>query len=132
VLIDVTGAPTVIGEVDVPRRDGIPPRNSTFTFTAGSNITFDISTSRNAGAYVKRVDVDTTPIAVRTRKSEYFEIAAIKLSRSILIPWRCSGASQVVGFKKIKFFKRKYRGDGKLANPLLKIEMPHHFVLDHA
>src|SRR5438309_2121431 len=122
VIIDVTGAPTVIGEVDFP---------SALVFLHEKAIYFHGSQQHHVEhldfkerkAYVKRVDVDYYTDAVRYTQVRVLEIAATE---------QCSGKetpvhfyshgdvlvrSQVVGFKKIKFFTYENVGDGKLELP---------------
>src|SRR6202040_2101325 len=76
-------------------------------------------------AYVKKVDVDYYTDAVRYTQVRVLEVAGesrtFKEDESCVSHWRSHGdalvRSQVVGFKKIKFFTNENIGAGKLELP---------------
>jgi DEAD/DEAH box helicase domain-containing protein len=159
VIIDVTGAPTVIGEVDFPSALVFLHEKAIYIH-GGQQHHVEHLDFKERKAYVKRVDVDYYTDAVRYTQVRVLEIAATS---------RCDGAvssaeaqhaaplqgvslltdnsailsaakrvtlttsdnrsahayshgdvlvrSQVVGFKKIKFFTNENIGDGKLELP---------------
>jgi DEAD/DEAH box helicase domain-containing protein len=121
IIIDVTGAPSVIGEVDF---------SSALTFLhekaiyihGGQQYHVEHLDFSERKAYVKQVDVDYYTDAVRYTQVRVLEAAetsdstpaARRNSRShgdVLV------RSQVIGFKKIKFFTNENIGDGRLELP---------------
>jgi DEAD/DEAH box helicase domain-containing protein len=122
VIIDVTGAPTVIGEVDFPSALVFLHEKAIYIH-GGQQHHVEHLDFKERKAYVKRVDVDYYTDAVRYTQVRVLEIAATE---------QCPGKeasahlhshgdvlvrSQVVGFKKIKFFTNENIGDGKLELP---------------
>jgi DEAD/DEAH box helicase domain-containing protein len=117
VIIDVTGAPTVIGEVDFPSALVFLHEKAIYIH-GGQQHHVEHLDFEERKAYVKRVDVDYYTDAVRYTQVRVLEIAAITQSSAhshshgdVLV------RSQVVGFKKIKFFTNENIGDGKLELP---------------
>jgi len=117
VIIDVTGAPTVIGEVDFPSALVFLHEKAIYLH-GGQQHHVEHLDFRERKAYVKRVDVDYYTDAVRYTQVRVLEIAATEPSSphshshgEVLV------RSQVVGFKKIKFFTNENIGDGKLELP---------------
>jgi DEAD/DEAH box helicase domain-containing protein len=117
VIIDVTGAPTVIGEVDFPSALVFLHEKAIYLH-GGQQHHVEHLDFKERIAYVKRVDVDYYTDAVRHTQVRILEIAANVPSSvhshsygDVLV------RSQVVGFKKIKFFTNENIGDGKLELP---------------
>ena len=150
VIIDVTGAPNVIGEIDFPSALVFVHEKAIYLH-GGQQHHVEHLDFKERKAYVKRVDVDYYTDAVRHTQVRVLEIAATQrgseskrteqLDRSS-IPLAPSSSStsltslasftspasshshgdvlvrsQVVGFKKIKFFTNENIGDGKLELP---------------
>jgi len=150
VIIDVTGAPNVIGEIDFPSALVFVHEKAIYLH-GGQQHHVEHLDFKERKAYVKRVDVDYYTDAVRHTQVRVLEIAATQrgsestpteqLDRSS-IPLAPSSSStsltslasfaspasshshgdvlvrsQVVGFKKIKFFSNENIGDGKLELP---------------
>jgi len=151
VIIDVTGAPNVIGEIDFPSALAFVHEKAIYLH-GGQQHHVEHLDFKERKAYVKRVDVDYYTDAVRYAQVRVLEIAATspradatflgaaqhaapylgKIADAAVIP---NGAkrseesafshshgdvlvrSQVVGFKKIKFFTNENIGDGKLELP---------------
>jgi len=122
VIVDITGAPTVIGEVDFPSALVFLHEKAIYIH-GGQQHHVEHLDFKERKAYVKRVDADYYTDAVRYTQVRTLEIAATK---------HCAGdqreehsysygdvlvRSQVVGFKKIKFFTNENIGDGKLELP---------------
>jgi DEAD/DEAH box helicase domain-containing protein len=122
VIIDITGAPTVIGEVDFPSALVFLHEKAIYIH-GGQQHHVEHLDFKERKAYVKRVDVDYYTDAVRYTQVRVLEVVATE---------HCSGnrrsahsyshgdvlvRSQVVGFKKIKFFTNENIGDGKLELP---------------
>src|SRR6266404_4137275 len=123
VIIDITGAPNVIGEIDFPSALVLPPQKTIYLH-GGQQHHVEHLDFKERKAYVKRVDVDYYTDAVRYTQVRVLEIAEqVRVSESHReIPAaRAHGdvlvRSQVVGFKKIKFFSNENIGDGKLELP---------------
>src|SRR6059036_3074491 len=117
VIIDVTGAPTVIGEVDFPSALVFLHEKAIYIH-GGQPHHVEHLDFKERKAYVKRVDVDYYTDAVRCTQVRVLENAATSQSSAhshshgdVLV------RSQVVGFKKIKFFTNENIGDGKLEPP---------------
>src|SRR5438094_718312 len=117
VIIDVTGAPTVIGEVDFPSALVFLHEKAIYIH-GGQQHHVEHLDFKERKAYVKRVDVDYYTDAVRYTQVRILETAALEQSSAhfhshgdVLV------RSQVVGFKKIKFFTNENIGDGKLELP---------------
>src|ERR1700730_339246 len=150
VIIDITGAPNVIGEVDFPSALVFLHEKAIYLH-GGQQHHVEHLDFKERKAYVKRVDVDYYTDAIRSNQVRVLEIAATQrgsestpteqLDRSS-IPLAPSSSStsltslasfaspasshshgdvlvrsQVVGFKKIKFFTNENIGDGKLELP---------------
>src|SRR5229473_860016 len=117
VIIDVTGAPTVIGEIDFPSALVFVHEKAIYLH-GGQQHHVEHLDFKERKAYVKRVDVDYYTDAVRHTQVRILEIAATQHHSAhshshgdVLV------RSQVVGFKKIKFFTNENIGDGKLELP---------------
>jgi len=123
VIVDITRETEVIGEVDF---------SSALTFVhpkaiylhQGQQYHVEALDFAERKAYVKRVDVDYYTDAIRYTQVRVLELAA---SDRILAGGTDASAvrsygdvlvrSQVIGFKKIKFFTNENVGDGKLELP---------------
>jgi DEAD/DEAH box helicase domain-containing protein len=122
VIIDVTGAPTVIGEVDFPSALVFLHEKAIYLH-GGQQHHVEHLDFKERKAYVKRVDVDYYTDAVRYTQVRVLEVAATEQGASKNETPRCYShgdvlvRSQVVGFKKIKFFSNENIGDGKLELP---------------
>ena len=136
VIIDVTGAPTVIGEVDFPSALVFLHEKAIYIH-GGQQHHVEHLDFKERKAYVRRVDVDYYTDAVRYTQVRILEIAQSSTDESVilggakdLILSTCDKVSahshshgdvlvrsQVVGFKKIKFFTNENIGDGKLELP---------------
>jgi DEAD/DEAH box helicase domain-containing protein len=153
VIIEVTGAPSVIGEIDFPSALVFVHEKAIYLH-GGQQFHVEHLDFKERKAYVKRVDVDYYTDAVRYTQVRVLEIAATRrVSESTeteqlerpSIPLAPSSSStslssltsltsfaspasthshgdvlvrsQVVGFKKIKFFTNENIGDGKLELP---------------
>jgi DEAD/DEAH box helicase domain-containing protein len=123
VIIDITGAPAVIGEVDFPSALTTVHEKAIYLH-GGEQYHVEHLDFKERKAYVKRVDVDYYTDAVRYTQvrvlevaqearanTEQQEITASKSHGDVLV------RSQVVGFKKIKFFTNENIGAGKLELP---------------
>ena len=138
VIIDITGQPLVIGEVDFPSALTFVHEKAIYIH-GGQQYHVEHLDFKERKAYVKRVDVDYYTDAIRYTQVRVLEIAATgrksagtttedlaDLGRSSP-PLRGEGncwshgdvlvRSQVVGFKKIKFFTNENVGAGKLELP---------------
>jgi DEAD/DEAH box helicase domain-containing protein len=146
VIIDITGAPTVIGEIDFPSALVFVHEKAIYLH-GGQQFHVEHLDFKERKAYVKRVDVDYYTDAIRYTQVRVLEIAATQRSSESTgteqlkppsIPLATSSSftsltstsfasshshgdvlvrSQVVGFKKIKFFTNENIGDGKLELP---------------
>src|SRR6266403_254313 len=147
VIVDITGAPTVIGEVDFPSALVFLHEKAIYIH-GGQQHHVEHLDFKERKAYVKRVDVDYYTDAIRYTQVRVLEIAATQSgsestgterlerpsiplapspSSTSLTPFASLGSShshgdvlvrsQVVGFKKIKFFTNENIGDGKLELP---------------
>jgi DEAD/DEAH box helicase domain-containing protein len=149
VIIDVTGAPNVIGEIDFPSALVFVHEKAIYLH-GGQQFHVEHLDFKERKAYVKRVDVDYYTDAVRYTQVRVLEIAAtVQSSTAHTSPAKSSTdqsvilseakdlnvsasnnpsahshshgdvlvRSQVVGFKKIKFFTNENIGDGKLELP---------------
>src|SRR3989475_947524 len=117
VIIDITGAPTVIGEVDFPSALVFLHEKAIYIH-GGQQHHVEHLDFKERKTYVRRVDVDHYNHAVRYTQVRILETAALEQSSAhfhshgdVLV------RSQVVGFKKIKFFTNENIGDGKLELP---------------
>ena len=120
VIIDITGAPTVIGEVDFSSALTTVHEKAIYIH-GGQQYHVEHLDFKERKAYVKRVDVDYYTDAIRYTQVRILECAAeTRVSDSI--PALCSFGdvlvrSQVIGFKKIKFFTNENTGAGNLELP---------------
>ncbi|HVO59189.1 MAG TPA: DEAD/DEAH box helicase [Dongiaceae bacterium] len=123
IIIDVTGQPDVIGEVDFPSALTTVHEKAIYLH-GGEQYHVEHLDFKERKAYVKKVDVDYYTDAVRHTQVRVLEIAAqepssvahpaipaLKAHGDVLV------RSQVVGFKKIKFFTNENIGDGRLELP---------------
>jgi DEAD/DEAH box helicase domain-containing protein len=123
IIIDISGAPQVIGEVDFVSAMTTVHEKAIYLH-GGQQYHVEHLDFKERKAYVKQVDVDYYTDAIRYTQVRVLEIAdtarakeekpAIPASRShgdVLV------RSQVVGFKKIKFFTNENIGAGKLELP---------------
>jgi DEAD/DEAH box helicase domain-containing protein len=139
VIIDITGEPNVIGEIDF-RSALVFVHEKAIYLHAGQQYHVAHLDFKERKAYVKRVEVDYYTDAVRYTQVRALEIAASsELKRNSTVILRAAKdlnlnsartafghshsygdvlvRSQVVGFKKIKFFTNETIGDGKLELP---------------
>ncbi|HUC54107.1 MAG TPA: DEAD/DEAH box helicase [Candidatus Cybelea sp.] len=137
VIIDITGAPTVIGEVDFPSALAFLHEKAIYIH-GGQQHHVEHLDFQERKAYVKRVAVDYYTDAVRHTQVRVLETAASSPAGAGVILSRAKDLnldrgetqsahfhshgdvlvrSQVVGFKKIKFFTNENIGDGKLELP---------------
>ena len=139
VIIDITGEPNVIGEIDFPSALVFVHEKAIYLH-GGQQFHVEHLDFKERKAYVKRVDVDYYTDAVRYTQVRVLEIAASSArtrAEAVILtaakdlhssPARSAPAhsrshgdvlvrSQVVGFKKIKFFTNETIGDGKLELP---------------
>ena len=122
VIIDITGGengkPEVIGEVDFSSAlTTVHPK--AIYIHQGQQFHVERLDFDHRKAYVKRVDVDYFTDAIR-----YTQVRVLEIAEEQRIPGPASRAhgevlvrSQVVGFKKIKFFTNENVGSGKLELP---------------
>jgi len=124
VIVDITGEPRIIGEVDFP---------SALTFLHEKAIYLHGGQQYHVGhldfkerkAYVKEVDSDYYTDAVKYTQVKVLEVVneerIVRGGASAIAHVRTHGdvlvRSQVVGFKKIKFFTHENVGDGRLELP---------------
>ena len=145
VIIDITGEPNVIGEIDFPSALVFVHEKAIYLH-GGQQYHVEHLDFKERKAYVKRVDVDYYTDAVRYTQVRVLEIATssdVKHKGPVILslPAKAGEAkdlnanstmresahshshgdvlvrSQVVGFKKIKFFTNETIGDGKLELP---------------
>src|SRR5467141_1328586 len=148
VIIDITGAPQVIGEVDFPSALTTVHEKAIYLH-GGQQYHVEHLDFKERKAYVKQVNVDYYTDAIRYTQVRVLEIAETarggvpvegralredsgqassaptKDSQEHSHEWLCRTRShgdvlvrsQVVGFKKIKFFTNENIGDGKLELP---------------
>jgi DEAD/DEAH box helicase domain-containing protein len=123
VIVDITGQPAVIGEVDFSSALSTVHEKAIYLH-GGQQYHVEHLDFRERKAYVKEVDVDYYTDAVRYTQVRVLaareealalesrpEIRAMKAHGEVLV------RSQVVGFKKIKFFTNENVGAGKLELP---------------
>jgi len=153
IIIDITGQPDVIGEVDFPSALVFVHEKAIYIH-GGQQFHVEHLDFKERKAYVKRVEVDYYTDAIRHTQVRVLEVAAtgrvgasVADAAAISPPVRSEGSafsslvtqhsplatflpstsshsqgdvlvrSQVVGFKKIKFFTNENIGDGKLELP---------------
>ena len=119
VIIDITGEPLVIGEVDFVSALTTVHEKAIYIH-GGQQYHVEHLDFKERKAYVKQVDVDYYTDAIRYTQVRVLEIANTASSRpnershshgDVLV------RSQVVGFKKIKFFTNENVGAGTLELP---------------
>jgi len=138
VIIDITGRPLVIGEVDFPSALTFVHEKAIYIH-GGQQYHVEHLDFKERKAYVKRVDVDYYTDAIKYTQVRVLEIAATEsksaetsigdlaeMGRSSAAPLHTGNSwshgevlvrSQMVGFKKIKFFSNENVGAGKLELP---------------
>jgi len=132
VIIDITGAPQVIGEVDFPSALTTVHEKAIYLH-GGQQYHVEHLDFKERKAYVKQVNVDYYTDAIRYTQVRVLEIA--ETERAAGRPFSAQGKqdagatdhsrshgdvlvrSQVVGFKKIKFFTNENIGAGQLELP---------------
>ena len=123
VIIDVTGQPEVIGEVDFSSALTTVHEKAIYLH-GGEQYHVEHLDFKERKAFVKKVDVDYYTDAVRYTQVRVLEVAdnaRVCEERPETAAARSHGdvlvRSQVVGFKKIKFFTNENIGAGKLELP---------------
>lgn len=123
VIIDITGAPAVIGEVDFSSALTTVHEKAIYIH-GGQQYHVEHLDFKERKAYVKRVDVDYYTDAIRYTQVRILECAAeTRVSDSVpeFPALRSFGdvlvRSQVIGFKKLKFFTNENIGAGNLELP---------------
>ena len=123
IIINITGQPEVIGEVDFSSALTTVHERAIYLHGAQQYHVEHLD-FKERKAYVKQVDVDYYTDAIRytqVRVLEVAEEARAKKSNPEIPAARSHGdvlvRSQVVGFKKIKFFTNENVGSGKLELP---------------
>jgi DEAD/DEAH box helicase domain-containing protein len=140
VIIDITGAPLVIGEVDFPSALTTVHEKAIYLH-GGQEYHVEHLDFKERKAYVKQVNVDYYTDAIRYTQVRVLEIAetargnapqegransaTTKSGEEHSQEWLCHSRShgdvlvrsQVVGFKKIKFFTNENIGAGQLELP---------------
>ncbi len=141
VIIDVTGQPLVIGEIDFVSALTTVHEKAIYIH-GGQQFHVEHLDFKERKAYVKQVDVDYYTDAIRYTQVRVLEIAETErnekdlkiggpadmgssnagpLQLPTVMHWRSHGdvlvRSQVVGFKKIKFFTNENIGAGQLELP---------------
>ncbi len=118
VIIDITGEAEVIGEVDFTSAlEFVHPK--AIYLHEGQQYHVERLDFQERKAYVKRVDVDYYTDAVR-----YTQVRVLETAEHASVPGPAERShgdvlvrSQVVGFKKIKFFTNENVGSGQLELP---------------
>ena len=123
VIVDITAGPEVIGEVDFPSALATVHPKAIYLH-GGQQYHVERLDFAERKAYVKRVDADYYTDAVRYTQVRILEIAGQARAsdqRPQIPAARAHGdvlvRSQVVGFKKIKFFTNENVGAGNLELP---------------
>ncbi|MBS1840816.1 MAG: DEAD/DEAH box helicase [Acidobacteria bacterium] len=123
IIVDITGEPRVIGEVDFPSALTFLHEKAIYLH-GGQQYHVEHMDFKERKAYVKEVDSDYYTDAVKYTQVRVLEGAnSERISPGGENLWhvRTHGdvlvRSQVVGFKKIKFFTHENIGDGKLELP---------------
>jgi DEAD/DEAH box helicase domain-containing protein len=123
IIIDITGQPEVIGEVDFSSALTTVHEKAIYLHGAQQYHVAHLD-FKERKAYVKQVDVDYYTDAIRYTQVRVLEIAAqapASKAKPEIAAVRSHGdvlvRSQVVGFKKIKFFTNENVGAGKLELP---------------
>src|SRR5271165_1763528 len=130
IIVDITGRPLVIGEVDFVSALTTVHEKAIYIH-GGQQYHVEHLDFKERKAYVKQVDVDYYTDAIRYTQVRVLEIADSQkqIPERVsgehggvsLCHWRSHGdvlvRSQVVGFKKIKFFTNENVGAGQLELP---------------
>jgi DEAD/DEAH box helicase domain-containing protein len=130
IIIDITGKPLVIGEADFVSALTTVHEKAIYIH-GGQQYHVEHLDFKERKAYVKQVDVDYYTDAIRYTQVRVLEIAdtegraqsrvSQEHTQECLCHWRSHGdvlvRSQVVGFKKIKFFTNENIGAGQLELP---------------
>ncbi|HTB93992.1 MAG TPA: DEAD/DEAH box helicase [Candidatus Sulfotelmatobacter sp.] len=125
VIIDITGAPQVIGEVDFPSALTTVHEKAIYLH-GGQQYHVEHLDFKERKAYVKQVNVDYYTDAIRYTQVRVLEIAETEktagrqdagATHHALSHGDVLVRSQVVGFKKIKFFTNENIGSGQLELP---------------
>jgi DEAD/DEAH box helicase domain-containing protein len=123
IIIDITGQPEVIGEVDFSSALTTVHEKAIYLHGAQQYYVEHLD-FKERKAYVKQVDVDYYTDAIRYTQVRVLEVAELTRARESNpeVPAARSHGdvlvrSQVVGFKKIKFFTNENIGSGKLELP---------------
>jgi DEAD/DEAH box helicase domain-containing protein len=123
VIVNITGEPNVIGEVDYPSALTTVHEKAIYLH-GGQQYHVEHLDFKQRKAYVKEVDADYYTDAIRytqVRVLEVAERAETSKRRPKIAAARSHGdvlvRSQVVGFKKIKFFTNENVGAGELQLP---------------
>jgi DEAD/DEAH box helicase domain-containing protein len=125
VIIDITGAPQVIGEVDFPSALTTVHEKAIYLH-GGQQYHVEHLDFKERKAYVKQVNVDYYTDAIRYTQVRVLEIAETERNSgrqdagATDHTWSHGDVlvrSQVVGFKKIKFFTNENIGAGQLELP---------------
>jgi len=137
VIIDITGQPLVIGEVDFPSALTTVHEKAIYLH-GGQQYHVEHLDFKERKAYVKQVEVDYYTDAIRYTQVRVLEVVDSQKQmpsglieehrpfeaqgkQECLCHWRSHGdvlvRSQVVGFKKIKFFTNENVGAGQLELP---------------
>ncbi len=118
VIIDETDAPEVIGEIDFTSALTMVHPKAIYLH-GGQQYHVERLEFEQRKAYVKRVNVDYFTDAIR-----YTQVQRLEVAEESAVPGPATRAhgdvqvrSQVVGFKKIKFFTNENVGSGKLELP---------------
>jgi DEAD/DEAH box helicase domain-containing protein len=120
IIIDVTGSPTVIGEVDFTSALVFLHEKAIYIH-GGQQYHVEHLDFKERKAYVKQVDVNYYTDAIRYTQVRVLEPTETSTTSAASANSHSHGdvlvRSQVVGFKKIKFFTNENIGDGKLELP---------------
>lgn len=124
VIIDITGAPQVIGEVDFPSALTTVHEKAIYLH-GGQQYHVEHLDFKERKAYVKQVSVDYYTDAIRYTQVRVLEIAETNPQKNAGLQYAGTTwshgdvlvRSQVVGFKKIKFFTNENIGAGQLELP---------------
>ena len=124
IIIDITGPPFVIGEVDFISALTTVHEKAIYLHGA-EQFHVEHLDFKERKAYVKQVDVDYYTDAIRYTQVRILEIAETAFGLTPDSPRQSNShshgdvlvRSQVVGFKKIKFFTNENIGSGKLELP---------------
>jgi DEAD/DEAH box helicase domain-containing protein len=120
IIIDVTGVPSVIGEVDFTSGLVFLHEKAIYIH-GGQQYHVEHLDFKERKAYVKQVEVDYYTDAIRYTQVRVLEATGTSDASAASANSHSHGdvlvRSQVVGFKKIKFFTNENIGDGKLELP---------------